>query len=222
VIVTVGAVPRLTVTVAGVPVPKALVQITVMVFAPRLSGTVAGLVAELPFSVQAIGAVPLEVQATLVDVAVVLLPLAGEVIVTVGAPPLFTVTTLLSLPNALVQVTVMMFAPLLSGTFAGLVAALPLTVQEIGVEPVVVQETLIDPAVVLVPSAGEVIVTLGAVPRLTVTVAGVLVPNALVQDAVMAFAPTLSATEFVEVLVELLPLTVQVVPPGIEVPPSTV
>jgi hypothetical protein len=56
---------------------------------------------------------------------------------------------------------------------------------------------------------------------LTVTLTGELAPNALVQITVMVFAPLLSEAEFVDVLVELVPLTVQ--PPlGIELPPSTV
>jgi hypothetical protein len=57
---------------------------------------------------------------------------------------------------------------------------------------------------------------------LTVTVAGVLLPNALVQDTVIVLAPAFSETELVEVLVEDAPLTVQVVPPGIVVDPLTV
>ena len=81
---------------------------------------------------------------------------------------------------------------------------------------------MIEADVVLVLLAGEVIAITGTAPRFTVTVAGVLVPNALVQDTVMVFAPLLRATELVVALVDEAPLTVQVVPLGIEAAPLTV
>jgi hypothetical protein len=81
---------------------------------------------------------------------------------------------------------------------------------------------LVVAAVVLLLLAGAVMTTTGMSPRVTVTVAEVPVPNALVQATEMVFAPTFRATELVDVLVELTPLTVQVVPAGIDDPPSTV
>jgi hypothetical protein len=81
---------------------------------------------------------------------------------------------------------------------------------------------LIELAVVFVPSAGEVIATTGTEPRLTVTVAGVLVPNSLEQETVIVLAPVLRATLLVVALEVAVPFTVQVVPPGIEAEPLTV
>jgi len=57
-IVTAGAVPRLTVIDALSELPVESEQATVMVLAPVARLTAAGLVAELPFTVQAIGATP--------------------------------------------------------------------------------------------------------------------------------------------------------------------
>jgi hypothetical protein len=206
VIVTTGAVPRVTVTDL-LSEPNELEQATVMVFAPVARLTVAGLVAAAPLTVQVIGAVPVVVQVTEAVAAVVLLLLAGAVIVTTGASPRVTTTDLLSEPNALVQATVMVFAPAARATVAGLVAAEPLTVQLIGVLPVVVHVTEVDEAVVL-PAAGAVIVTTGAVPRLTV-MTFVSVPNALVQATEMVFAPVTRLT--VAGLVAVEPLTVQLI-----------
>jgi 1-aminocyclopropane-1-carboxylate deaminase/D-cysteine desulfhydrase-like pyridoxal-dependent ACC family enzyme len=125
--------------------------------------------------------------------ALVVVPSAGDVIVRVGAVPRLTVTDLVSEPNELVQTTVMVFAPTTSGTVAGLVAAVPLTVQLIGVEPVVVHVTEVDVAAVLLLLAGAVIVTTGAVPRLIV-IDLVSVPNALVATTVTVFAPVARLT----------------------------
>ena len=72
------------------------------------------------------------------------------------------------------------------------------------------------------PSAGELIATVGAFPRLTITDAVADGPNALVQTTLIVLAPTTSETELVEVLVLLAPATVQVVPAGIVDPPLTV
>ena len=71
------------------------------------------------------------------------------------------------------------------------------------------------------PLDGAVIATTGGFPRLTVIEIGV-VPKALVQETVMLFAPSASARLFVFVLAEPEPLTVQLVPAGIDEPPSTV
>jgi len=206
VIVTTGAVPRVTVTDL-LSEPNELVQATVMVFAPVARLTVAGLVAAAPLTVQEIGAVPVVVHVTEVVAAVVLLLFAGAVIVTTGASPRVTTTDLLSEPNALVQATVMVFAPSARLTVAGLVAAEPLTVQLIGVLPVVVHETEVDVAVVL-PAAGAVMVTTGGVPRLIVMIL-VSEPNTLVQTTVMVFAPATRLT--VAGLVAAAPLTVQLI-----------
>jgi hypothetical protein len=81
---------------------------------------------------------------------------------------------------------------------------------------------LIGLVVVLVLFAGELIVTTGATPRLTVTVAVVELPKALAQATLIVFGPIAKAAELVDVLVEAAPFTVQVVPAGIVVPPLTV
>jgi hypothetical protein len=206
VIVTARPEPRVTVTVF-VSAPNALEQATVMVLEPMLNATVAGLVAAAPLTVQETGAVPVDVHTTEVEVELVVLPLTGAEIVTTGASPRVCRTVFVSVPNALVQATVMLFAPWLSATFVGLVAAAPLTAQVTGAVPVDVQATEVDEAVVLFPLVGDVIVTTGAVPRLTVTVF-VFEPCELVQTTVMVFAPTARLT--VAGLVAAAPLTVQV------------
>jgi hypothetical protein len=208
VIVTTGATPWLTVTDL-LSEPNALVQATVMVFAPGTRLTVAGLVAAAPLTVQVIGVVPVDVQLTEVLAAVVLVPVVGAVIVTTGATPRLTVMTLVSVPNALVQTTVMVFAPTARLTVAGLVAAAPLTVQVIGVLPVALKLTDVVAAVVLVPSAGELIVVTGAMPRLTVTDLVSELLDASVQATVMVFAPSARLT--VAGLVAGSPFTVQVI-----------
>ncbi len=71
-------------------------------------------------------------------------------------------------------------------------------------------------------SAGEVITTVGVVPRLTVTLAGVLPPKALVQTPVLVLLGELSLYVWAYDLVEAAPLTVQVVPAGMVDPPLTV
>ena len=73
-----------------------------------------------------------------------------------------------------------------------------------------------------VPLAGDVMVTSGATPRLTVIVATLPAPNELVHWTLIVLAPSDRATLLVEVLVELVPFTVQVVPAGIVDPPLTV
>ncbi len=78
---------------------------------------------------------------------------------------------------------------------------------------------MIEAAVVFVLLAGEVIATTGTVPRLTVITAGVPAPKALEQATVMVLLPVLSAALLVDGLVEFVPLTVQVVPAGNDVPP---
>jgi hypothetical protein len=148
---------------------------------------------------------------------------------TVGTSPRVTVTVAVALgPNALVQMTGIVLEPTLSATelVETLVELEPFTVQVVpaGIDeaPLTVYTTLVVAAVVLLLLAGAVIATTGTDPRLTTTDAAALVPNELVQDTGMVFAPTASATELVAVLVELAPLTVQVVPAGIDDPPLTV
>ena len=225
VIAATGVLPRKTV-IAAVPVPNEFAQATVIVLAPLTSATelVEVLVEALPFTVQVLPAgmlvPPLTVYATLIDAFVVLSLLAGAVIATVGTTPL-TVIESLSLPNALVQTSVIVFAPVTRFTVAGEVAAEPFTVQVIGVEPVLVQTSDVVAAVVLLLLAGDVMLLTGTVPRVTFT-AALFEPNAFEQATVIVLLPTARLTELVEVLVELAPLTVQVVPAGIEVPPLTV
>jgi hypothetical protein len=204
VIVTARPDPRLTFTTFESE-PNVLLHATVMAFAPMFRLTVAGLVAALPLTVQLTGAVPVDVQATEVVVFVVVLPLAGAVIVTTGATPRVTDTDWVSEPNALVQETVIVLAPTFSATEAGLVAAAPLTVQEVGGVPLETHVTEVDAADVFVPLVGDVIVTPGAVPRLTVTTL-VFDPYALEQVTVIVFAPVTSVT--LAGLVAALPLTV--------------
>jgi hypothetical protein len=177
-----------------------------MVFEPTARLTVAGLVADAPLTVQLYGATPPDAaQVTDVVAAVVLLLLAGAEMLTDTPGVRVIVTVFVSVPNALVQATVMVFEPTVSGTLAGLVAVEPLTVQLIGGVPVVVHETEVVDAEVLLPAAGAVIVTTGATPWLTVTVL-VSEPNALVATTVMVFAPGLRVT--VAGLVAAAPLTV--------------
>ena len=159
--------------------------------------------------------------------AVVFRPLAGAVIATDGTTPRVTVTAALPLPNALAQATVIEFAP--SASEKGLVVALevfdPPTVQVVppGIvpAPLTVKVTFVEEEVVLSSSAGAVIKTTGVLPRLTVIEAGV-VPKAFVQATVTVFAPSASATLFELVLVDVDPLTLQLVPAGIDEPPSIV
>jgi len=186
--------------------PYEFEQVTVIVFEPTVSGTLAGLDAVEPLTVQLTGGVPVVVHETCVVDAEVLLPVVGAVIVTAGAVPRLTVTDFVSEPYELVQTTVMVFAPLLRLTDVGLVAAEPLTVQLTGEVPVDVQATDVVAAVVKLLLAGELIVTTGAVPWLTVTLF-VSEPYELVQTTVMVFAPALRLT--VSGLVAAEPLTVQ-------------
>ena len=81
---------------------------------------------------------------------------------------------------------------------------------------------MIGETVLVEPLVGAVTATVGGLPRLTVTEAVVDGPNTLVQITLIVLAPSASATELVEVLVELVPFTVQVVPAGIVDPPLTV
>jgi hypothetical protein len=79
-------------------------------------------------------------------------------------------------------------------------------------------------SVVLADGAGNVVIVVfgaTAVGRVTVMLAEPA-PNELVHVTVIVFGPLASATELVDVLVDGAPLTVQVVPPGIVVPPLTV
>ena len=164
----------------------------------------------------------------MIDAAVVLVLLAGEVIATIGAPPRLTVTAALPLPKALVHATVIVFAPETSAAelVAVLVDAVPLTVHVVPdgivVVALTVYATLTGLLVTLALLAGDVIATTGALPRLTMIDTGVLVPNELAQDTEIVFAPKTSATELVVAVVEAAPLTVQVVPDGIVVAPLTV
>src|SRR5436190_16255198 len=97
VIVTTGAVPRL-ITIDLLSVPLAASEhATVTVFAPTARLTVAGLVAAFPFTVQVTGATPPDVvHETEAVVAVVLVPVAGDVIVTARPLTRLTVMTLVS------------------------------------------------------------------------------------------------------------------------------
>ncbi len=185
-----------------------MLHTTVIVFGPGTRTTDCGLVPVMPFTVQVTGPVPVEVHATDVDDAVVLVPVAGDVIVTTGCVPRLIVTLALPEPNALVQVTVKAFAPTTSVAVYGLVAAVPFTVQVIGAVPVTVQLIGIVVPVVFVPVVGDVIVTTGATPWLTTTDLVSELLEASEQATVMVFGPAASGT--VVGLVAALPLTVQV------------
>jgi hypothetical protein len=67
----------------------------------------------------------------LIDDAVVLVPLAGAVIATVGVTPLTLIVEAGPVPNALVQTTEMLLGPATSGRelVFGVVVAVPLIVQ---------------------------------------------------------------------------------------------
>jgi hypothetical protein len=164
----------------------------------------------------------------LIELAVVLVPSAGEVIATDGTLPRLTVTDFVSVPNALEHTTVIVLAPSESETLllVVLVDAALFTVQVVplGIElpPLTVYTVLIELAVVFVPLTGAMIETSGGPPRLTVIGPAEPLPKAFVQLTVIVFAPTASATELVVVLVDAAPFTVQVVPPGIELQPLTV
>lgn len=77
-------------------------------------------------------------------------------------------------------------------------------------------------AAVLWLFAGDVIATLGTLPRVTLTLEGLLAPKAFVQTRVIVFAPTESEKLFVLALPDATALSVQVVPPGIVALPLTV
>ena len=81
---------------------------------------------------------------------------------------------------------------------------------------------MIGETVLVEPLAGAVIAATGVLPRLTVTVAAVEAPNALLQITLIELAPSESATELVVALVLLAPFTVQVLPAGIDAAPLTV
>jgi len=143
---------------------------------------------------------------------------------TVRAIPV-TVIVLVSEPNALEQVTVMVLLPELIATEAGDVAAEPLTVQVIVPEPVALNATLIGVDALLDPVAGELIVVTTGFPRFTVIdcVAGAADEMPLLQTTVTVLAPIVgNETVLFCVSVEAAPFTVQVVPAGIVVEPSTV
>jgi len=156
----------------------------------------------------------------------VLAPFAGVVIATVRGTP-FTVIVFVSEPKTLEQITVMVLLPATIGTLVGEVEGTPLTVQVIVPEPVAPKLTDTGVAAMFAPFAGELIVVVGGVPRLTliVCVAGAAVEMPLLQTTVMAFAPMVGSEAVLLVLrpeVDAVPLTVQVVPAGNVVEPSTV
>jgi len=70
--------------------------------------------------------------------------------------------------------------------------------------------------------AGELIVTIGATPRLTVIVAVLPVPNEFEQTTLITFGPITSGNVVPPGVVFGEPLSVQVVPAGIVLPPFTV
>ena len=71
------------------------------------------------------------------------------------------------------------------------------------------------------PLVGAVIATVATTPE-TVAVAVLPAPKAFVHWTLIVLAPATIVRELVVALVELAPFTVQVVPPGIVVLPSTV
>src|SRR4051812_27993831 len=157
-----------------------------------------------------------------------LAPFAGVVIATVRAIPV-TVMVLVSEPKRLEQVTVMVLLPAAIVTAAGDVAGVPLTVQVIVPEPVALKATLIGVDALLDPVAGELIVVTGGLPRLTEIdcVAGAADEMPLLQTTVIVLpAPPMVGSEAVLLVlkpdVDAAPLTVQVVPDGNVVEPSTV
>jgi len=159
-------------------------------------------------------------------VFVVLALFAGVVIATVRAIPV-TVMVLVSLPNALEQTTVIVLEPATIGTEAGDAVAVPLTVQVTVAVPVALNATEIGVAALLLPVAGELIVVTGATPLFTVIdcVAGAADEMPLLQTTVIVLAPMVGSEAVLLVLrpeVDAVPFTVQVVPAGNVVEPSTV
>jgi len=159
----------------------------------------------------------------LIELSAVFVFVAGELIATLRVTPLTTID-LVSEPNALVQTTVIVFGPVTKATEAGDVAALPFTVQVIVPEPVAWNATLIGVTALLVPVAGESIVVTGGVPVPIPVTDACPARMPLLQTTVIVFDPA-ESTALLAVLrpeVEATPLTVQVVPAGSVVEPSTV
>lgn len=137
-IVTTGALPRLTTTLAGAPAPNALEHPTVIVLAPTFRAIALVVVLEVgvSFTVQLVPAgieeAPPTVKAALVLLAVVFVLSAGDAIAIAGTAPRLTLTTAATPgPNAFVHATTIAFAPLarLTELTPVLVELAPLTVQ---------------------------------------------------------------------------------------------
>jgi hypothetical protein len=103
--------------------------------------------------------------------------------------------------------------------------AVPLTVQVVpaGIvePPLTVKVTFVLGGETIAPLVGEMIDTNKVVDRFTVMTA-VSLPNALLQTTATVFGPSARLTLLDVVLVVEIPLTVQVVPAGIDVDPLTV
>jgi len=130
VMTTAGATPVTVIDLASEP--NAFEQATVIVFEPATSGTLAGEVAVVPFTVQVIGGVPVVDHVTLIGETVLVEPVAGELIVTCGAVPSVTfVVAVLDVPSELEHTTLIALAPTesVTGLVVVLVDAAPLTVQ---------------------------------------------------------------------------------------------
>jgi hypothetical protein len=232
VIATAGGFPRKTIT-DWVSSPRALEHATSIVFDPSASAKVfmPALFVGAPLTVHVvpigIDATPSTLKVTLTLDAVVFRPLPGAVIATDGPVPRTTVTVSASVPNALEQVTVIVFDPIARATplVVVLVVATLFTLHVVppGIDATPFNEnaTFTLAVDVTVLSTGTTIATTGATPRVTVTEA-LLPPKGFVQATVIELAPSESATLFKLVLADADPLTVQLVPTGIDEPPSIV
>lgn len=201
---TVGGFP-LNTTTDWESLPRALEQVTVIVFAPSISATlfVVALAVDVPSTLHVVPAgidpAPSTRKATFTLDAVVLRPVPGAVTTTDGPEPRTTVTDLESAPNAFEHATAIVFEPIASATALEVesVVPAPFTVQLVpaGIEAAPFKEkaTFTVAAEVRVLSVGVTIVTTGAIPRVTVTDAPPL-PKSFVQETVRAFAPMASAT----------------------------
>jgi len=165
----------------------------------------------------------------LIDVApiAVVASAAGAVLTTEFGTPLTVIVAGVDEPDALEQTTVMVFAPATNVRefVDGVVVAVPLIVHVVPdgivLAPLTVKATLIGVVVLFELLAGDAIATTGTASPVPLNVAGVDPPNTLVQTTEIVNGPLGTVNELVVALVVLEPLTVHVVPAGIDAAPFT-
>jgi hypothetical protein len=213
-------------------VPTSLVQLTVIELAPspRFTRLALVLVVPDPPTLQVvpdgITALPLIVKATRVEDAVVVNPFSGLVIATDGPSPRVMMTDALPSPKALEHKTSIAFGPADSATELTVALAVPesFTLQVVPEGmlelPSTAKETLTDAVAVHDPDAGCTIATVGTTPR-SIEKLALPEPKAFVQLTVIVLPPSVSEYGLTCVLAEDRTPTLHVVPPGIDVDPST-